>query len=112
MNKLLPILLVVVLSGCSGNTYEFICKAAPNNVVKKQTVFMSYNNNKMILQFPSGTTIHATRINSEDNLVVAIRNDDKDNARPMTYTFHKKLKTFRSKSGETRWHYLECKENE
>ena len=106
MNKILPIILVVVLSGCSGNPYEFICKAAPNNILKKQTLFMSYNNNKMIVQFPSGTTVHATRINSEDNLIVAVSESQ------VTYTFHKKLKTFRSKWGERNWNYLECKESE
>ena len=112
MNKILPIILVAVLSGCSGNTYEFICKAAPNNIIKKQTLFMSYNNNKMILQSPSGETVHATRINSDDNLIVAIKEDEDAPNLRMTYTFHKKLKTFRSKWGERSWNYLVCKESE
>ena len=89
MNKLLPILLVVVLSGCSSGPKEYSCKTN-----KGELLYLMINEKEMTVDI--GTTRGVAKIfRSDDISIYAKFNNVKEKGNNYgRVAFNKKLKTF------------------
>lgn len=87
MNKLLPILLVVVLSGCSNfsDEYTYIDKK------HKFTVYLAISDREMLLETPS-TNVYDI-VEQTDSKVKGKLQDSSDSTFDYILRFHKKLLT-------------------
>ncbi len=85
MNKLLPILLIVVLSGCSSFSDEYICTSENNN-----TAYLAISDKEMLFEDPA-TNVY--EIYKETDTKIRAKLYSIDNI----LVFHKKLLTLTAK---------------
>jgi hypothetical protein len=90
MYKLLPILLVVVLSGCSSGPKEYSCKTNQGELL-----YLMINKKEMILDI--GTNRGVAKITRSDDISIYAKLNNAKEKKSNNYgrvAFNKKLKTF------------------
>ena len=89
MNKLLPILLVVVLSGCSSGPKEYSCKTN-----KGIPIYLTINEKEMVVEIGTDRGV-AKILRSDDVRIYAKLNNVKEKWHNYgRVSFNKKLKVF------------------
>ena len=91
MNKLLPILLVVVLSGCSFFSSEYTCTSN-----KYATVYLAISDKEMLLETPTSTYVYDIVKQSESKVRGIL-----DNSSKHVLVFHKEYQSFQSPQSYT-----------